>query len=410
MADEIHVFSSTNSNSPVLTGETGKLIDLMTACLVNGYTAQSVTSITRSGTTATVTVSGGHGLSDGQWATIAGADQSDYNGRFLVTYVSSTAFTVQVANSPATPATGTITARRASAGWSLAFSGTNKAAYRSPNNASARHYLRVLDDASTTGGAKEAALRGYVSMSDVDTGSEPFPTVAQQGGSGLYVCKSTTANSTARSWAIFADDKTFYLFVASGGGTIAYGFGHFESYKAGDAFNSFIGAGANQNSGGSAPEVSNGIGNGVGLNAITYHGKGVIYVPRSYTQTGTAVAAGTFGQGNAVTTPSIAVHGNGGATNLGFSFAAPSSNADGALFTYPIYVMELVGPGTSVLRGRMPGLLAPAHANGTVSSGGTTSSVPGYTGRTFYHMGHDGLNTGATSASGQLMLDMTGPW
>jgi hypothetical protein len=72
--------------------------------------SKSVSSITRSGTTATVTTSTAHTLSDGDAVTIAGASQSDYNGTFQISYVSTTVFTIEVANSPVTPATGTITA------------------------------------------------------------------------------------------------------------------------------------------------------------------------------------------------------------------------------------------------------------------------------------------------------------
>jgi hypothetical protein len=72
--------------------------------------SKSVSSITRVGTTATVTTSTDHTLNDGDAVTIAGAVQSDYNGTFQIRYVSSTVFTIEVANSPVTPATGTITA------------------------------------------------------------------------------------------------------------------------------------------------------------------------------------------------------------------------------------------------------------------------------------------------------------
>jgi hypothetical protein len=72
--------------------------------------SKSISSITRSGTTATVTTSTAHTLSDGDAVTIAGASQSDYNGTFQISYVSTTVFTIEVANSPVTPATGTITA------------------------------------------------------------------------------------------------------------------------------------------------------------------------------------------------------------------------------------------------------------------------------------------------------------
>ena len=76
---------------------------------LNG-SSKSVSSITRSGTTATVTTSTAHGLSDGDPVKIAGADQSDYNGIFQIQYLTTTTFTIEVANSPTTPATGTITA------------------------------------------------------------------------------------------------------------------------------------------------------------------------------------------------------------------------------------------------------------------------------------------------------------
>lgn len=69
----------------------------------------NVTSITRSGTLVTVTCSGAHGLADGDPATIAGAVQTEYNGLQQVNVVSSTVFTYEIATTPATPATGTIT-------------------------------------------------------------------------------------------------------------------------------------------------------------------------------------------------------------------------------------------------------------------------------------------------------------
>lgn len=70
----------------------------------------NVSSITRSGTTATVTTAGDHGLASAVPVTIVGADQSEYNltdTEIVVTGLDS--FTYQVTGSPATPATGTIT-------------------------------------------------------------------------------------------------------------------------------------------------------------------------------------------------------------------------------------------------------------------------------------------------------------
>lgn len=73
-------------------------------------TPLSVTSMTRNGTTVTVVTNTAHGRSDGDPVLFAGADQSDYNGRFNVAVVSSTSLSFQVDSSQATTATGTITA------------------------------------------------------------------------------------------------------------------------------------------------------------------------------------------------------------------------------------------------------------------------------------------------------------
>lgn len=67
--------------------------------------ALAISSITRSGTTATVTTAAAHGRSTGDTVTIAGCAQSDYNVTATITVTTTTAFTYTVANSPTTPAT-----------------------------------------------------------------------------------------------------------------------------------------------------------------------------------------------------------------------------------------------------------------------------------------------------------------
>lgn len=78
---------------------------------IGNGTTKSVASITRSGTTATATVTS-HGYSNNDLVTIAGATQTDYNDEFIITNVTTDTFDFTVANSPATPATGTITAEK----------------------------------------------------------------------------------------------------------------------------------------------------------------------------------------------------------------------------------------------------------------------------------------------------------
>ena len=73
--------------------------------------AQSV-SITRSGSTATVTLTS-HGFSNGDEVTITGATQTEYNGSFIISNVATNTFDYTVTGTPATPATGTPKAQKA---------------------------------------------------------------------------------------------------------------------------------------------------------------------------------------------------------------------------------------------------------------------------------------------------------
>lgn len=72
--------------------------------------AVSVSSITRSGSTVTVTTSSEHGYIVDDFVTIAGAVETDYNGAQRIYQVpTSTTFTFITTATPSTPATGTIT-------------------------------------------------------------------------------------------------------------------------------------------------------------------------------------------------------------------------------------------------------------------------------------------------------------
>lgn len=70
----------------------------------------SVASLTRIGSVATATTDTPHNLATSMEPAIAGANQAEYNGVFAVTVTSANTFTYNVVGSPATPATGTITA------------------------------------------------------------------------------------------------------------------------------------------------------------------------------------------------------------------------------------------------------------------------------------------------------------
>jgi uncharacterized repeat protein (TIGR01451 family) len=73
------------------------------------YGAIGLAGLTSTGTTATATTSVAHGLVTGNTVTIAGAQQSAYNGSFVITFVSATQFTYTIPAAATSPASGLMT-------------------------------------------------------------------------------------------------------------------------------------------------------------------------------------------------------------------------------------------------------------------------------------------------------------
>lgn len=92
----------------------GSLRERLTV-LQNVWPVITITSLTRSGTTATAVTQVAHGYQTGEFATIAGASPSGYNGNKKITVVDTVTFTFTVDGSLTTPATNAITAQYFSA-------------------------------------------------------------------------------------------------------------------------------------------------------------------------------------------------------------------------------------------------------------------------------------------------------
>lgn len=96
---------------PTLTeffGSNGYFYQSQTTVSVN-HVDQPVATITRLGTTATVTCLNNHNLSTGVTVTISGAGQAEYNVSTIVVVTGVTTFQYTVTGTPPSPATGTIT-------------------------------------------------------------------------------------------------------------------------------------------------------------------------------------------------------------------------------------------------------------------------------------------------------------
>lgn len=386
MPNFVQMYKSTDLDAPVLTGQAGSMIALLNAVLVNGYTTASLTSITRSGTTATATLAVANStMVSGHYRTISGAVETAYNGVFQVTVVNSTTFTYTVSGSPTTPATGTILHRRSPLAWASPFTGTNKAVYRSANTSSNRFFLRILETGGTAGGQKECAVWAAESMSDVDTGTNLFPTAVQL-ANGVCWPKSGTADATARAWTIIGDDKAFYVIVNTGASitTIcSMGFGHVNTFKAGDGFNTFIAGQTtfNSNAAGQGLTQSSTWGNA---------GNTGLYLARSYTQTGGSTVAG------------LTTTGAGRTAFGGFAQLPYPHPVDNGLYVAPAYITEAI---TGVpVRGRLPGYYDTMHLT-PLSHYDQSTGVVGLSGATLV-----AINITNNGQNGQAFFDITGPW
>lgn len=246
-------------------------------------------------------------------------------------------------------------------GWSKVFSGANLAVYRAPVGAGNRFYLRVDDTGTTT-----ARIVAYEAMTDVNTGTNPFPTATQIAG-GLYVNKSDTASTAARAWVIAASDRLFHVWTMINGVTTVsaatYGgmwsFGDIKSFKAADGYGTIIVG----NTGGGYS--GNGFCQCCGVSASVSG----LFVCRSYTQTGTSLACGRHSDTLAA-----------GASPFGTNGLPYPNPADGGIYLAPVRITE---PAASVMRGTVPGLWVAQHPQTSFNCLDTFSGSGAMAGRTF---------------------------
>lgn len=248
---DIKFYVHTNTNAPQLTNNFGCMIDVLDACLVNGFGSQTVSKLTASGTTVTATYGSAHNYLQHQVTKIAGVNQTEFNGEHrILTVPDANTITFELAAVPSvTTATGTITSSLPSLGWEKPFSSSNpsgggKAAYRSLNLLlPSRPFLRVVDEldpAYNQSYAKYAKVGIVEDMTGIDTmlgAQAPFDVNAPDKnwvatGSGTSVINGwakwyyaaggnedsstneiTLAPSGKREWVIVGNDSYFYLFA-----------------------------------------------------------------------------------------------------------------------------------------------------------------------------------------------------
>ena len=252
---------------------------------------------------------------------------------------------------------------KASAGWTKSYSGTNKASYRNNSVTGSGCHVRIDDDAPGAGGAREAFARVYKTMSDIDTGTQPCPTVAQN-ANGQIIRKSSTLDSTARPWILVADDKTFTLTI--GADVTSYSStesGHSTLFHAGDYETANSGDTSNYLCAGRSAVNSTSPQHGILASSSTSWGDGVysfyavvsnVGVPTSY-----KANCAVFGHPNEI----------GRNTSATLSYPAP--------ITGETYFIDAIIVANGTIIGRLRGIAMPLFGITSLATGSTISGASG---------------------------------
>lgn len=276
-----------------------------------------------------------------------------------------------------------------SAGWTKEYSGTNKAVYKQGAGSNG-FYLRV-DDTTTY----YASITGYETMSDVDTGTKPFPRPHQTidatfATSFFYICKSDNSNSNPREWVIVATEKLFYIYANRSSTSGVYlsaminCFGDFESFSSTDQYNTII-IGTTQST-----ATSNSFPDLIQYNsAQSGH-----CIARAYHQHGGSI----YGAKRAIQTITD--------STMGLGNVAYPDPVTGDLKILPVYVGDADGSiAFNPTRGRMPGLWAMIHSlpfnHGDTFSGKVGTSLEGKTFEVFRCAG---------AGNAQVIIETSDTW
>jgi hypothetical protein len=275
---------------------------------------------------------------------------------------------------------------KAAAGWTEAHSGTNKAAFRQGVGpvGSTQAYFRVDDSGPGAGTHKEGRIRGFGAMTDVDTGTDPFPTVAQMANGGFFR-KSTTADATARAWKCWATHRSFIMLIATGDTANTWYpivFADSYSWTASDAYRQILLARGTENVA-TADTIDQ-------LAADIGTAQAGQYIMRSDTGLGSSVNIGKHG--NKAWNSIAATMAGGGMT----SGAINRSGANVPL--YPVHIHH-----DTYIRGIIPFLYCTAVTAAAVADGNTIDGIGDQTGKTFEIVK-------STPTSGGIMIVLTSDW
>jgi hypothetical protein len=390
--DTVKHFTHTMAGAPVLSHAPGSLIAVLDACLINGFDLRPALTLTVTAGVATMTFSGISAARPDAVILIAGVTGplAAINGERRVLTAGSGVLTFATAL-PNGTATGTINFRMAPLNWLNPFTGTDLRVYRSADPLSTRHFMRVDDTTSLF-----ASVRGFEGMTDVNTGTGPFPNVTQRGGQGAGINKAVnTAVTFPVKWTVVGNGRCFLVNIVGTSNSTSAQFagrscfyGDFPAFRpAGDPFAFGVSAGSALSN---AVDSSGNVDGGAVTSIFTprdFHGLGGSDEFSSFTESGSTIISGTDTTGGIF-----------------------PSTIDGSMrLSRRLFKKAVSAPA----RGAVPGLFHIAQSQvGTVYDQGVYLGGTGpLTGRRLITFGAGYVSTAFPAANGGISLvDVTGPW
>ncbi|MHA3079635.1 hypothetical protein [Acinetobacter sp. ANC 5502] len=174
---DVQFFSHLNAGCPQLTNDWGCMINLLDACLVNGVSLPTVSSVTvATGGNITVNFVSFHSVLLFQCVTLVGFAPDTLNGKYRVIGIPSTTQLTLSSDLNVQSATGIGTAKLSPLGYQIIHSANTKRVYRALNPSVNHPYIRVDESTGTNDGtgiyadtyAKYAMVGLLASMDSID--------------------------------------------------------------------------------------------------------------------------------------------------------------------------------------------------------------------------------------------------
>lgn len=273
---------------------------------------------------------------------------------------------------------GSGAAAREGLGWTIEYYDGQVIVFRNSPVFGTGSFIRV-DDRGAIGSARQATLRGYSDMDAADSGTNPFPATSHPNGS--VFAKSSTLDSSSRPWIIIGTPVGIYYMPepVPGYGRVPYYFGDFDSALSPDPGGCMVAG---------SPVTSNWPGSPSFNFTNLFNGSGVMGHAAGWES---GLAATQLQSWSLTAQPA---GGQGLAYEPGRRFA---------------YSDVVFGRSTTLVRGRLPGVIAPMHFR-PFPDLSIVEDMEGLQGLIFQAVDFHTAYLTTSSNQGQVLFQVNGEW